>query len=205
MSPFVASGRTTRDKPVGTGAIDRLCRSHPVLASVNPFRWGKPATQCSWLGVFGARHWLYSASELGTMLCEAGFRSTRTFGALNGAPYDQHAERLITVSRKKSPNIFRDVVYSRSEGIALKKQTEEWLLNMAGTLTASAILFVIGFAGGFMLAFRVLFIASFAESPRPLIIGGLIVGAVAALIPFGMRTTGGGTLQSVRDASRKHK
>ncbi|NLF78328.1 MAG: class I SAM-dependent methyltransferase [Chloroflexi bacterium] len=47
-----------------------------------------------------ARHWLYSAAELVNMLSEAGFRSTKTFGTLNGAPYDQHAERLVTVSRK---------------------------------------------------------------------------------------------------------
>ncbi|MFO7975716.1 MAG: class I SAM-dependent methyltransferase [Candidatus Hydrogenedentota bacterium] len=47
-----------------------------------------------------ACHWLYSATELANMLSEAGFGSTKTFGALNGAPYDQHAERLVTVSRK---------------------------------------------------------------------------------------------------------
>ena len=76
---------------------------------------------------------------------------------------------------------------------------------MAGTLIASAILFVIGFAGGFMLAFEVLFIESFSESPGPLIVGGLIGGAVAALIPFGIRTAGAGTLKSVREASRKRK
>jgi SAM-dependent methyltransferase len=47
-----------------------------------------------------ARHWLYSATELTKMLSEAGFVSTDVYGALNGAPYDQHAERLVTVSRK---------------------------------------------------------------------------------------------------------
>ncbi|HQH53910.1 MAG TPA: class I SAM-dependent methyltransferase [Candidatus Hydrogenedentes bacterium] len=47
-----------------------------------------------------ARHWLYSATELANMLSGAGFASTRIFGALNGAPYDQYAERLVTVSRK---------------------------------------------------------------------------------------------------------
>lgn len=87
----------------------------------------------------------------------------------------------------------------------MKKEAEETLLSIAGTLIASAILFVVGFAGGFMLAFRVLFIESFAESPMPLIIGGLAVGVVAALIPFGVRVTGAGTLKKVRDASRRRK
>lgn len=87
----------------------------------------------------------------------------------------------------------------------MKNETEEKLLSIAGTLIASAILFVAGFAGGFILTFRVLFIESFAESPMPLIIGGLIVGVVAALIPFGMHATGAGTLSEVREASRKRK
>lgn len=87
----------------------------------------------------------------------------------------------------------------------LKKETEDRLLGLAGTLIASAILFVIGFGAGFVLTFRVLLISTFAESPVPLLIGGLIVGALAACIPFTINIPGAGTLNDIQKASRRQK
>ena len=49
---------------------------------------------------FGMRHWLYSGRELHDMLAAAGFRDVRILGALDGAPYDQKAQRLVAVARK---------------------------------------------------------------------------------------------------------
>lgn len=46
-------------------------------------------------------HCIYSASELKTMILESGFSSVETYGNLTGMPYDQHAERLVVVARKK--------------------------------------------------------------------------------------------------------
>lgn len=45
-------------------------------------------------------HRLYSASELARLLREEGFAEVRTFGNLDGAPYDQDAGRLIVVAQK---------------------------------------------------------------------------------------------------------
>jgi SAM-dependent methyltransferase len=49
---------------------------------------------------FRLSHWLYSAGELSKMLNDTGFSSIKIFGNLNGASYDQTAERLIAVARK---------------------------------------------------------------------------------------------------------
>ena len=49
---------------------------------------------------FKLAHWLYSANELSIMLKDAGFRFTKIFGNLGGAPYDHTAQRLIALARK---------------------------------------------------------------------------------------------------------
>ena len=43
---------------------------------------------------------LYSALELGRMLSEAGFAEVEFFGALDGRPYDQNAEKLVALARR---------------------------------------------------------------------------------------------------------
>jgi SAM-dependent methyltransferase len=43
---------------------------------------------------------LYSGAELESLLREAGFARVETYGNLNGAPYDQNAERLVAVATK---------------------------------------------------------------------------------------------------------
>jgi SAM-dependent methyltransferase len=43
---------------------------------------------------------LYSAAELGAVLRQGGFQSVEFFGTLDGAPYDQNAERLVAVATK---------------------------------------------------------------------------------------------------------
>jgi SAM-dependent methyltransferase len=45
-------------------------------------------------------HWLYSATELTTMLKQAGFSMIDIYGDLEGAPYDHVARRLVAVARK---------------------------------------------------------------------------------------------------------
>lgn len=45
-------------------------------------------------------HRLYAASELERLLLDVGFDQVRSFGNLQGAPYDQHAERLVIVARR---------------------------------------------------------------------------------------------------------
>lgn len=42
----------------------------------------------------------YSAVELSALLRACGFPEVRVYGALQGAPYDQRAERLVVVGRK---------------------------------------------------------------------------------------------------------
>jgi len=49
---------------------------------------------------FMVEHRLYSAGELTALLHEAGFASAEPFGNLQGAPYDEKAERLVVVARK---------------------------------------------------------------------------------------------------------
>jgi len=96
-------------------------------------------------------------------------------------------------------------LYLALEEIRLKKETEDRLLGMAGTLIASAILFIAGFAGGFMVSFRFFFIHMDTESPWPYVVVGLVAGVIAALIPFTMRAAGAGTLEEVRRDSRERK
>ncbi len=43
---------------------------------------------------------LFSARELTTLLTDVGFAEIRCFGSLDGAPYDEKAERLVIVARK---------------------------------------------------------------------------------------------------------
>ncbi len=45
-------------------------------------------------------HRLYSAVELRDLLKQAGFARAKAFGTLDGAPYDQSAQRLVIVARK---------------------------------------------------------------------------------------------------------
>src|SRR5215471_15709533 len=47
---------------------------------------------------FGIR--LYSGAELTTLLAEAGFSGVQLYGSLAGTPYDQTAQRLVTVATK---------------------------------------------------------------------------------------------------------
>jgi SAM-dependent methyltransferase len=49
---------------------------------------------------FTVSHRLYSARELSDLLTETGFRDVDVYGSLAGIPYDQHAERLVILSRK---------------------------------------------------------------------------------------------------------
>jgi len=70
------------------------------------------------------------------------------------------------------------------EEIALKKETEDRLLDLAGILIASVILFVIGFGAGLWIGLDILPFEMLWESPVPLLIIGLIVGAFAACLPF---------------------
>jgi SAM-dependent methyltransferase len=45
-------------------------------------------------------HWLYSAAELGEMLAKSGFGRVQFYGDLEGAAYDQEAQRLVAVAYK---------------------------------------------------------------------------------------------------------
>jgi SAM-dependent methyltransferase len=45
-------------------------------------------------------HWLYSATELSSILAEAGFDNVQCYGDLAGSPYDHKARRLICVAQK---------------------------------------------------------------------------------------------------------
>jgi len=49
---------------------------------------------------FRFSHWVYSASELSTLLMKSGFSSVKVFGALEGALYDHTARRLVAVAQK---------------------------------------------------------------------------------------------------------
>jgi SAM-dependent methyltransferase len=49
---------------------------------------------------FRLSHRLYSAAELQALATEAGFRSVRAYGSLDGAPYDHAAARLVLVAEK---------------------------------------------------------------------------------------------------------
>lgn len=44
--------------------------------------------------------WLYSAAELAALVEEAGFTDVACYGDLDGAPYDQHATRLVVTARR---------------------------------------------------------------------------------------------------------
>ena len=46
-------------------------------------------------------HRLYSAAELRTLLKQVGFAHVKVFGSLDGAPYDQDAQRMVLVAKKK--------------------------------------------------------------------------------------------------------
>ncbi len=50
---------------------------------------------------FKFRHYLYSGRELRDMLLQAGFQQVELYGGLDGAPYDQRAQRLVAVARKE--------------------------------------------------------------------------------------------------------
>lgn len=50
--------------------------------------------------VFHVSHRLYSAAELGTLLKQAGFARVKSFGGLDGKPYDHDAQRMVLVARK---------------------------------------------------------------------------------------------------------
>lgn len=66
--------------------------------------------ECRWI-LFrdGARrewtfsHRVYSAGELRQLLEDVGFVDTEVSGNLDGAPYDEKAERLVIVARKSAP------------------------------------------------------------------------------------------------------
>jgi len=45
-------------------------------------------------------HRVYSATELCTLLGDSGFRGVQAYGNLDGAPYDEKAERLVVVGYK---------------------------------------------------------------------------------------------------------
>ncbi|MFO7975717.1 MAG: hypothetical protein R6V12_13910 [Candidatus Hydrogenedentota bacterium] len=90
----------------------------------------------------------------------------------------------------------------------MKNETEEKLLSMAGTLVASVILFVVGFAGGFMLSFRFLYVFVRLDTLTVIsyVVVGLLTGIGTAIVPFTMKAApGSGTLREVRRASRKRK
>ncbi|MFX1297627.1 MAG: class I SAM-dependent methyltransferase [Promethearchaeota archaeon] len=60
-----------------------------------------------WIMIKGAEkrefiltHRIYSGTELSWLLSEAGFKSIKLFGSLEGTPYDYTAERLIAVAIK---------------------------------------------------------------------------------------------------------
>ena len=43
---------------------------------------------------------LYSATDLKTLLADAGFEDVKVYGSLTGAPYNHEARRLVLVGRK---------------------------------------------------------------------------------------------------------
>ena len=45
-------------------------------------------------------HWVYSATELETLLKSCGFTAVSIYGDFTGTPYDQNARRLVVVARK---------------------------------------------------------------------------------------------------------
>jgi len=49
---------------------------------------------------FPLSHRMYSAAELKAILADVGFENIHTYGALNGAPYDHEAKRLVLAARK---------------------------------------------------------------------------------------------------------
>jgi len=50
------------------------------------------------LGRWKFSHWIYSATELKSMLEEAGFSNVEIYGNLEGGPYDSESGRLIAVA-----------------------------------------------------------------------------------------------------------
>lgn len=68
--------------------------------------WGRVETR--WIAIRGAERFehrtsihLYSAVELASLLTAAGFADVRVYGSLDGAEYDQDAQRLVVVGRKQ--------------------------------------------------------------------------------------------------------
>lgn len=51
-------------------------------------------------GRFRFSHWVYSATELETMLLEAGFAFVSLFGDLDGSPYDNSARELVVLAAR---------------------------------------------------------------------------------------------------------
>ena len=50
---------------------------------------------------FSVNTWLYSAKELADMTKRAGFSEAAAYGSCEGVPYDQKANRLVLVARKR--------------------------------------------------------------------------------------------------------
>ncbi len=46
-------------------------------------------------------HRLFAATELVSLVCEAGFQSVKTYGDLQGNPYDNTARRLVVVAKRE--------------------------------------------------------------------------------------------------------
>ena len=61
---------------------------------------------------FKVSHWLYSASELVTLLLACGFGTVDIFGDLEGAPYDHTAKRLVAVARKHRTQLQSRSIYN---------------------------------------------------------------------------------------------
>jgi len=62
-------------------------------------RWQFRDTDGSWFE-YEFSYRLYSAVELGELLEDAGFSSIEFFGAMDGRPYNQNAERLVALARR---------------------------------------------------------------------------------------------------------
>jgi hypothetical protein len=45
-------------------------------------------------------HWIYSGTEIKDMLEKVGFSDVKIYGALDGRPYDNEAEKLVVVATK---------------------------------------------------------------------------------------------------------
>ena len=62
---------------------------------------------CEWIHIkegaaksFNFHHTIYSGRELKDRMQQAGFKTIKTYGDLDGDPYDQNAKRLILLGRK---------------------------------------------------------------------------------------------------------